>query len=242
MGKVRGCPVFYVCDCSFVSGNRQLTYVPGISKHQHDVLTKAFNDAIFLALNALHPPDSIPLQQLEIIYNKYFPPEDRDIVTFIYNQIVGDNIHSGNPSFAHLLVDVNDSDHICETTKDYMARNGSIITVCESFWTKIGDQPARTCADLPDDIVSWQMTFPGDSLFHLLIGYVGEKAIDRESITNWQVLKEGYTGAAAAMWIRNYTPEVSRHSLVNYDWYALVSLNRNFRKPKWLWRSDIDLW
>lgn len=111
-----------------------------------------------------------------------------------------------------------------------MNLNGTAITVCPVFWEYIGRFPLRACSDIPDDIVSWQMTFPGDTIFHLLLSYVGIGAIDGLSITDWQMAGAkatdpvpDYSGAAQAMMIRVQASDKAVMSVTNYDWYALVS-------------------
>lgn len=68
------------------------------------------------------------------------------------------------------------------------------------------------------------MTFPGDTILNLLIGYVGEKAIEGQDIVNWMIDdKRSHTGAANAMYIKYHTEDKAVLSAMNYNWYALVS-------------------
>ena len=212
-----------------LSKRDEYTFVPGISSHQHSVLTKAYSDAIFLALNALHPPPSISPDEGATAFNRYFPPHTQSIVNRVFNTIVGGNINSGNAAFQHLLIDVNDHNNLCGTTglSNFINRNGTIITICPEFWTYIGDLPERSCADLPDDIVSWQMVFPGDSILNMLLGYVGETSLANIQLINYGLknIEAGYTytGAANAIAIKTFSPDHAVHSITNYAWYALVS-------------------
>lgn len=71
------------------------------------------------------------------------------------------------------------------------------------------------------------MTFPGDTVFHMLLSYVGIGAIDGNNITDWNVAKEKptdphYWGASLAMYIRSHASDKAVLSTMNYDWYALV--------------------
>ena len=222
------------------------TFVPGISDTQYNILTKAYTDAIFLANNALNPPLSVDSRTREWIFNKYFPPNVEDTVLSIYDAIVGDDSVFGNKTFSHLLVDVHDSNGNCERdpAKNYVNREGSIITICPNFWDGVGDQAEKECSELPQEIVSWQMTFPGDTIFNLLIGFAGQKAIDGKDIVNWQIDDaRSHTGAANAMYIRFHTEDTTILSAMNYNWYALVShlmLLNGTLSLVYLW-DDIDI-
>lgn len=208
------------------------TFVPGATEVQRATLIKAFSDAIFLALNALRPPQHLGEgQQLEIL-NKYFPLQDRDTVERIYNSIIGYNPHVGSAAFGHLVIDAIDTEHLCPPTGSYnfMVLTGTTITVCPDFWTYIGNFPPRECSDIPEDITSWRMAFPGDSIFHMLIAYVGKEAVAGHSLANYGVAKDPatnptYTGAANAFYIRFFAPDKAKLSVTNYEWYALVSLS-----------------
>ena len=204
-------------------------FVPGISNHQHSVLTKAFSDAIFLALNAVRPPSSLPLMSRVQMFSRYFPYGSEDIVDGVYLSIVGSKVHSGNQAFSHLLVDTNDHNHVCETTglKNWVNRNGTIVTVCPAFWTYIGDLPERTCADLPDDVVSWQMTFPGHAILIMLLGFVSETGLTEEKLEDYTLhnieTRVAYSGPQNAIEINQLAPDKAAYSIPNYAWYALVS-------------------
>ena len=205
-------------------------FVPGISDHRHSVLTKAFSDAIFLALNAVRPPASIDIMSRVQMFNRYFLEQNVDTVDGVYLSIVGSKVHEGNSAFSHLLVDTNDHNHVCDTAglANWINRNGTIITVCPAFWTYIGDLPERTCADIPDDIISWQMTFPGHAVLTLLLTYAGETGLAGEKLKDYTMTnietKHTYSGAANALAIRHFAPEHAVLSAQNYAWYALVSM------------------
>ena len=207
----------------------EFTFIPGITTIQYAVLTQAFSDAIFLALNAIEPPTAMPIEQRNRIFNNYFPPDAQEIIQHMYSGIVGGDIHRGSAVFSHLVVDVNDSSNICNVNgvSNYINRNGTIITVCPKFWTSLGDLPAKTCADLSGDIVSWQMASPGSAIFALLLGYIGENAIEGKSIIYYSIKDQKvnfeYTGPALAMGIRRAAPDFAKVSVTNYEWYALVS-------------------
>lgn len=207
-------------------------FVPGVTETQQAVLTKAFGDAIFLAKNALRPPQHISeVQQLEIL-NKYFPLQDRDTVERMFNTIIGYNPDAGSAAFGQLVIDATDTENRCPPTGsfNFMVLEGTTIAVCPDFWTYIGNFPPRECSDLPEDIMSWRMTFPGDSIFHMLIAYVGRGAVEGHSLVNYGVARDPktdatYTGAANAFFIRLFAPDKAKLSVTNYDWYALVSLS-----------------
>ena len=58
----------------------------------------------------------------------------------------------------------------------------------------------------------------------MLLGYIGHGAVEGKSIGTWQVQsKQGYSGAATAIYIRQFVSDVAILNLMNYDWYALVS-------------------
>lgn len=207
-------------------------FVPGVTEVQRGILTKAFNDAIFLALNALRPPQHIGVGQQLDIFNKYFPLQDRETVERVYNSIIGYNPHIGSAAFGHLAIDATDTEHHCPPNGSYnfMVLTGTTIAVCPDFWTYIGNFPPRECSDIPEDIMSWRMTFPGDSIFHMLIAYVGREAVAGHSLVNYGVARDPktdhtYTGAANAFFIRFFAPDKAKLSVTNYDWYALVSLS-----------------
>ncbi len=202
------------------------TYIPGIRSSQQAILDQAFSDAIFLAVNVREPPESVPYELQKSIFNKYFPPDAVPVASDIFNRIVGGNSHTGNADFARLLVDVNDSHNVCanDKAKNYINRDGNLIRICPNFWS---DVTKKTCAELPENIVSWQMTFPGDAIFNMLLGYIGTKAIEGKNIENYYLnpIKKGapsYTGPALAMYIRAHKPEFTIFSAMNYEWYAMV--------------------
>jgi len=208
------------------------TFVPGVTDAQHAILTKAFTDAIFLALNALRPPQRMHESQQIYIFNKYFPLQDRETVEGIYNSIIGYNPHTGSAAFGHLVIDATDSENHCPPNGSYnlMVLSGKTIAVCPDFWTYIGNFPSRECSDIPEDIMSWRMTFPGDSIFHMLIAYVGRRAVVGHHLVNYGVARDPatnpmYTGAANAFFIRGHAPDIAKLSVTNYDWYALVSFS-----------------
>ena len=173
----------------------------------------------------------MPSAQHQFIFEKYFPPGTEETVEAVFKSIVGDNIHTGSTAFSRLLVDVNDSNNVCGLAgtnfQNYVNRNGTIITICPLFWEKFGDQPERTCADLPDDIVSWQMVFAGDAILNMVLGYIGTQAVNDKDVINFHVQSSlDYTGPANAMYIRAKFPDTAIYSLSNYDWYAIVSETR----------------
>lgn len=130
-------------------------------------------------------------------------------------------------------MDTNDYNKVCpEDTKSrlYMHLNDTTITVCPDFWKYIGNAPLRTCADLHENIVSWEMTFAGDLIHHMLLSYIGEKAVFGKNIVNWQIPKANpsdpdFTGALNALFVRKQTPGLAKWSESNYTWYALVGVS-----------------
>lgn len=105
---------------------------------------------------------------------------------------------------------------------------GDTISVCPDFWTYVGDFPARECADLVENVVSWRMFFPGHAMLDMLIAYVGRGAVDGQDLVNFGIMLDPkqhprYTGPANAYYIRGHAPEKARFSVGNYEWYAAVS-------------------
>lgn len=208
------------------------TFVPDITDTQRAMFTKAFDDAISIAYNALRPPGHISQGQQAWIFNKYFPLEDQDTVEGIYSKIMGFSPQGGASIFSELVLDAHDSENVCPTqgTFNFMVLDGTTIAVCPDFWTFIAPFPNRDCSDFPDDIVSWRMAFPGSLIFHMLIAYVGRDATEGQSLINFGVrttTESGiilYTGVANAMQIRYHSPDKAKLSVMNYDWYAVVSL------------------
>lgn len=116
------------------------SFATGISNPQHVVMTRAYGDAIFLALNALNPPSSITASQQAHIFEKYFLRGTRSTVEAVYRRIVGSNTHGGYSNFSDFTVDGNDGNGVCISVDDnkFIQLDGTIITVCPKFWAYLG--------------------------------------------------------------------------------------------------------
>ncbi|KAL6717716.1 hypothetical protein ACLMJK_005631 [Lecanora helva] len=201
-------------------------FAPVINSHQQAILIEAFSDAIFLALNALNPPSTIPISQQRSIFDKYFPLQSKSAVDSVFESIVGGNVHTGNAAFAHLLVTVTDSNNLCsgEGVEKYMSRSDLTIVVCSPFWTAFGKVREKTCADISENIMSWPMSTSGDVVLNMLIGLIGSRSFGNNASEIFNAQSEfTYTGPASAFYTRSKFPDTAIHSVANYDWYALIN-------------------
>ncbi|KAL8830409.1 MAG: hypothetical protein Q9170_005746 [Blastenia crenularia] len=132
------------------------------------ILDKAFDDAILMSLLASNPA-SMPIDQANDIYNKYFPQSDKAEIMQVYENIVGGNSHTGAPELSDLTIDLDDTARTCRTPdgRDMWASTDRVwkITICPRFWLNIGNRPRQTCSDL-GPVASWAMMIPGASILH----------------------------------------------------------------------------
>lgn len=121
-----------------------------------------------MALFAANPV-SIPIDQANDIYNKYFPQSDKAQVMRVYQNIIRGSSPTRSPNFANITVDLDGNDDTCGDSDGkniYVNTDGSTkITICPVFWHYIGHWPRKTCSEI-GTVTSWAMMIPGAAILH----------------------------------------------------------------------------
>lgn len=129
-----------------------------------------------MASYALDNPAVKPSRR-NIIFKRYFNPEDRSEVDQIFRNIVGDSVQNGSARFKDVVVEMEDPDRKCgEYVLAYVpyAFNGTRINICPYLWRlskaylerEDFSQPARPACSELGTYVSEQMSFTAAIILH----------------------------------------------------------------------------
>ena len=136
-------------------------------------------------------------------------------------------MHTGNVAFSHFTIEITNHNGTCLTggSENYVNRNGTTLAIYPKFWTSLGNPQGKTCSDIPEDILSWQMETSGGVIFHALMSLIGQTTFSGNASLSFEAQSAlSYSGPTNAINIRTKYPSSAMYSVTNYDWYALVGV------------------